>query len=57
MDLTNDAYTIVFHVGAANGTERTEKYYRDPRSAHDTKPWVKVSTRGNEFRATLLNRY
>lgn len=52
MDLTNDSYTIVFHITAADGTERTEQYYRDKRSADDRKCWVKVSTRGNEFRAT-----
>lgn len=52
MDLTNDSYTIVFYISAADGTERTEQYYRDKRSAHDAKCWVKVSTRGNEFRAT-----
>ncbi len=52
MDMTNDSYTIVFHIAAADGTERTERYYRDQRSANDKKCWVKVSTRGNEFRAT-----
>jgi len=52
MDLTNDSYTIVFHIVGADGTERTERYFRDQRSATDTKRWVKVSARGNEFRAT-----
>lgn len=52
MDLTNDSYTIVLHLVAADGTARTERYFRDKRSAADTKCWVKVSTRGNEFRAT-----
>jgi hypothetical protein len=52
MDLTNESYTIIFHIAGADGTERTERYYKDKRSAHDTKCWVKVSTRGNEFRAT-----
>ncbi len=52
MDMTNESYTIVFHIAGADGTERTERYYKDKRSAHDTKCWVKVSTRGNEFRAT-----
>lgn len=52
MDLTNESYTIVFHIAGAGGTERTERYYKDRRSAHDAKCWVKVSTRGNEFRAT-----
>ena len=52
MDLTNESYTIVFHITSVDGTERTERYYKDKRSAQDTKCWVKVSTRGNEFRAT-----
>ncbi|HZC04391.1 MAG TPA: hypothetical protein VE338_02020 [Ktedonobacterales bacterium] len=52
MDLTNDSYTIVFHITRADGTEATERYYRDQRSATDRQRWVKVSTRGNEFRAT-----
>lgn len=47
MNLTNDSYTIVFHIG-----DKTERYFRDARGAHDTRPWVKVSVRGNEFRAT-----
>lgn len=48
MDLTNDSYVIVFHIeGGA-----TEHYYRDARSSTDKHCWVKVSTRGNEFRAT-----
>ena len=37
MDLTNETYTIVFHIAAADGTERTERYYKDKRNAHDTK--------------------
>jgi hypothetical protein len=49
MDLTNERYTIVFHIGDGKTTER---YYKDSRHAHDKKCWVKVSTRGNEFRAT-----
>jgi hypothetical protein len=52
MDLTNESYTIIFHIAVADGTERTERYYKDKRSAHDAQCWVKVSTRGNEFRAT-----
>ena len=52
MDLTNESYTIVFHIASADGTERTEQYYKDKRSALDAKCWVKVSTRGNKFRAT-----
>src|SRR6478672_2631011 len=52
MDSTNESYTIVFHIARADGTERTEQYYKDKRSALDAKSWVKVSTRGNEFRAT-----
>ncbi len=52
MDLTNESYTIIFHIASADGSERTERYYKDKRSAHDAKCWVKVSTRGNEFRAT-----
>lgn len=47
MDLTNDSYTIVFHIG-----DKTERYFRDARNAQDTRCWVKVSTRGKEFRAT-----
>ncbi len=49
MDLTNDAYTVVFRI---DGGKATERYFRDKRSANDRKCWVKVSTRGNEFRAT-----
>jgi hypothetical protein len=49
MDLTNESYTIVFHIDNGKATER---YYKDRRHAHDQKCWVKVSTRGNEFRAT-----
>ena len=52
MDLTNDSYTIVFYITRADGAIATERYYRDQRSANDTKCWVKVSTRGNAFRAT-----
>ncbi len=52
MDLTNESYTIIFHIASADGTEQTERYYKDKRNARDTKRWVKVSTRGNEFRAT-----
>ena len=52
MDLTNDSYTILLHITAADGTVRTEHYYRDQRSAGDKQNLVKVSTRGNEFRAT-----
>lgn len=47
MDLTNDSYTIVLHMG-----DKTERYFRDARTAHDKRCWVKVSTRGTEFRAT-----
>ena len=47
MDKTNESYVILLHTGMA-----TERYYRDPRSADDKKCWVKVSTRGNAFRAT-----
>ena len=47
MDLTNESYTIVFHIG-----DKTERYFRDARGPQDTCSWVKVSTRGNEFRAT-----
>ena len=49
MDLTNDSYVIVFHIANSAATER---YYRDKRTSRDTHCWVKVSTRGNEFRAT-----
>lgn len=52
VDLTNESYTIIFHIVGADGTERTERYYKEKRDAHDTKGWVKVSTRGNELRAT-----
>jgi hypothetical protein len=41
MKLTNDSYVILIHTRTA-----TERYYRD-RSG-----WLKVSTRGREFRAT-----
>lgn len=47
MDLTNDSYTVVFHIG-----DKTERYFRDARHARDKRCWVKVSTRGTEFRAT-----
>jgi hypothetical protein len=47
VDLTNDSYTIVFHIG-----DKTERYFRDARNSQDKRCWVKVSTRGNEFRAT-----
>ncbi|HEY1389199.1 MAG TPA: hypothetical protein VGF38_11700 [Ktedonobacterales bacterium] len=52
MDLTNENYTIIFHIAGADGSERAERYYKDKRGAHDAKCWVKVSTRVNEFRAT-----
>ena len=48
MDLTNDSYVILLHIK----DKATERYYRDKRYAGDTRCWVKVSTRGNEFRAT-----
>jgi len=41
MNLTNDSYTIL--IGTKNFTER---YYRDKEG------WLKVSSRGREFRAT-----
>ncbi len=49
MDLTNDSYIIVLR---NTKTGRVERYFRNQRSATDRKCWVKVSTRGNEFRAT-----
>ena len=49
MDLTNESYTIVFHI---DNDRATERYYKQSRHAGDKKCWVKVSTRGNEFRAT-----
>jgi hypothetical protein len=49
VDLTNERYTIVFHI---DGDRATERYYKDRRHAGDKKCWVKVSTRGNAFRAT-----
>lgn len=52
MDLTNDSYVIVLHIARAGGAEATERYYRNQRSTRDKRCWVKVSTRGNEFRAT-----
>jgi hypothetical protein len=47
MDLTNDSYTVVFHIG-----DKTERYFRDARNPRDNQCWVKISTQGNEFRAT-----
>lgn len=41
MKLTNDSYTI--YLGTKNFTER---YYRD------SKGWLKISSKGNEFRMT-----
>ena len=41
MNLTNDTYTIFIHIRRG-----TEKYYRDKKG------WLKISTRGREFRAT-----
>ncbi len=41
MKLTNDSYVILI-----NFKTSTERYYRDKAG------WVKVSTRGREFRAT-----
>lgn len=41
MDLTNDTYVIFIHT-----KNTTERWYRD------RKGWVKVSSRGNKFRAT-----
>ena len=49
MDLTNDSYVILLHNTKSGATER---YYRDKRSVRDNRCWVKVSTQGNEFRAT-----
>jgi len=49
MDLTNESYTIIVHIA---GREATERYFRASRGRSDPLPWVKVSTRGNEFRAT-----
>lgn len=49
MDLTNESYTVIFHIA---GRSAIERYFRDPRRRDDPRPWVKVSTRGNEFRAT-----
>ena len=49
MDLTNERYTVILHIA---GSEATERYYRAPRGREDPRPWIKVSTRGNEFRAT-----
>jgi hypothetical protein len=46
-DLTNDSYTILLHTPSG-----TERYYRAQRTTRDRRPWVKVSLRGNEFRAT-----
>ncbi len=39
--MTNDTYCVVFQ-----GKRVRERYYRDARG------WLKVSTRGREFRAT-----
>lgn len=47
MDLTNDSYVILLHTRKA-----TERYYRDARTSRDKRCWVKVSTQGNEYRAT-----
>ena len=47
MDLTNDSYTILLHTPSGD-----ERYYRAQRTTRDQRPWVKVSVRGNEFRAT-----
>jgi len=41
MKLTNDCYIILIHTRSA-----TERYYRDKSG------WLKVSTRGRQFRAT-----
>lgn len=41
MDLTNDSYVILISTKSS-----TERYYRDKDG------WLKVSTRGNKFRAT-----
>jgi hypothetical protein len=49
MDLTNDRYVILLR---NTRTGWVERYYRDQRSASDRRCWVKVSTHGNEFRAT-----
>ncbi len=49
MDLTNDSYVILLRNTKSGAVER---YYRDKRSERDNHCWVKVSTRGNEFRAT-----
>ena len=49
MDLTNESYTIVFHI---DDDKATERYFKDRRYSRDKKCWVKISTRGNEFRAT-----
>lgn len=49
MDLTNESYTVIFHIA---GSSAIERYFRDPHGRNDPRPWVKVSTRGNEFRAS-----
>jgi hypothetical protein len=49
VDLTNDSYVILLR---NTKSEAVERYYRDKRSERDNRCWVKVSTRGNEFRAT-----
>jgi hypothetical protein len=41
MDLRNDSYLILIRTKTS-----TERYYRDKTG------WLKVSTRGNKFRAT-----
>jgi hypothetical protein len=41
MDLANDSYVILISTKTS-----TERYYRDRAG------WLKVSTRGNKFRAT-----
>ena len=41
MDLTNESYVILISTKSS-----TERYYRDKDG------WLKVSTRGNKFRAT-----
>jgi len=41
MKMTNDTYCVVFRAKRA-----TERYYRDQKG------WLKISTRGRQFRAT-----
>ena len=50
MDLTNESYTIVFHI---DNDRATERYYKQSRHARDKNCWVKVSTRGNEINRDL----